>query len=188
MPRKSKLDQAREEIAKDSKVKPVKAKRKRKPMSEEQRQAAAERLAKAREKKMEDQGGPKSVHPEVLSLPDENKLSVKNVRTWIKTQKELLSAARADLRASVKGAEARVAMHEGYIRNLDKYLRDGTYCDLFYGEHQESRIRQVCVVPAYDKHGNIKRSYGVFYSDIGGVWLGNDKIEVNGEVINLEDA
>lgn len=188
MARKSKLDQAREEIAKDSKVKPLKAKRKRKPMTEEQKKAAAERLAKAREKKMEEQGAPKSVHPDVLALPEDDKLSLKNVRNWIKTQKELLSAARAELRANVKGAESRVAMHEGYIRNLDRYIRDGIYCDLFYGEHQESRIKQACVAPAYDKDGNIKRSYGVFYADLGGTFIGNGKIEVNGEVVNLEDA
>jgi hypothetical protein len=59
---------------------------------------------------------------------------------------------------------------------------------LFYGEHQESRIKQVCIAPAYDKDGNIKRSYGVYYADLGGTWIGNGKIEVNGEVVNLEDA
>lgn len=188
MARKSKLEQARKEIAKKSNVKPVKTKRKRKPMTEEQRQAAAERLAKARKKKMAAQGGPKNVHPDVLALPDDDKLSLKNVRNWIKTQKDLLSAARADLRSNVKGAEAKVAYHEGYIRNLERYIRDNTYCDLFYGEHQEHKIRQTCVALAYDKNGNIKRSFGVYYSDIGGTWIGNGKIEVDGKVVDFEDA
>ena len=188
MARKSKINQMREEIAKDSKVKPVKAKRKRKPMTAEQKAAAAERLAKARAKRQVDQGAPKNVDPSVLALPDDDALSLKNVREWIKTQKELLSAARAELRAGMKGAEAKVAQHEGYIRNLDRYIRDGVYCDLFYGEHQQNKTRMVSAVPAYDKNGNIKRSYGVFYSDIGGVWLGNGKVEVNGEIIDLEDA
>lgn len=188
MARKSKRDQMREAIAQESKVKPVKAKRKRKPMTAEQKAAAAERLAKARAKKQAEQGAPKNIHPDVLALPDDDALSLKNVREWIKTQKDLLSAARAELRAGVKGAEARVSNHEGYIRNLDRYIRDGVYCDMFYGEHQQSKVRQFCAVPAYDKNGNIKRSYGVFYTDIGGVWLGNGKIEVNGEVVDFETA
>ena len=46
----------------------IKRPKKRKPMTEEQRQAAAERLAKARAAK-----GPieyKNIHPEVVALPD----------------------------------------------------------------------------------------------------------------------
>ena len=54
----------------------IKRPKKRKPMTEEQRQAAAERLAKAREAK-----GPaqyKNIHPDVVALPDEHYLSLKN--------------------------------------------------------------------------------------------------------------
>lgn len=188
MARKSKRDQMREEIAKTSNIKPIKAKRKRKPMTPEQKAAAAERLAAARAKKQENQDAPKNVHPDILALPDDNALSLKNVRKWIKTQKELLSAARAELRAGVKGAEARVGNHEGYIRNLDRYIRDGVYCDLFYGEHQQNATMLRCMAHAYDKDGNIKRSYGVYYADLGGIWIGSNKIKVNGEIVDLENA
>ena len=27
--------------------------------------------------------------------------------------------------------------HEAYVRNMQKYLRDGDWIDLFYGEHQD---------------------------------------------------
>ena len=68
---------------------PVKKKvrRKRKPMSEEQRAAAAERLAIAREKRFE-KNPPKykNIHPSVLAKPDDDTFSLKNVRQWIKTQ------------------------------------------------------------------------------------------------------
>lgn len=188
MARKSKIDQVREEMSKTSKTKTVKTRQKRKPMTDEQKVAAAERLAKARAKKQVSQGDPKGVHPEVLALPDDGSMSLKNVRQWIKTQKELLSSARSDLRANIKGAESRVASHEGYIRSLERYIRDGVYCDMFYGEHQQYRVRLVCVAPSYDKDGNVKRTYGVFYSDIGGTWIGNGKVEVNGEIVDIDNA
>jgi len=178
----TKRQKIREQIAATSKVKAVKPKRKRKPMTEEQKAAAAERLAKAREARLAKQGGPKGVAPEVLALDDDNPLSLKSVRGWIKTQKDLLSAARRDERANVKGATAKVARHEGYIRNLDRYIKTGVYTDMFYGEHQQNRMRQVCLVPAYDKDGNMKRSHGVFYTDIGGVWMGEGKVERNGVI------
>ena len=60
-----------------------KPKKKRKPMTEEQRKAAAERLAVARAKKAPSQNT--SIHPSVLALPDDHYLSYKNVKGWIKT-------------------------------------------------------------------------------------------------------
>ena len=36
---------------------------------------------------------------------------MKNVQRWIKTQKELLSVARSDIRRKVKGAEGLVLHH-----------------------------------------------------------------------------
>lgn len=184
MPRKTKA-QIREELA--AARGPVKKPRKRrKPMTEEQKQAAAERLAKARAARQEKVGPPKNVSPDVLALKDEDTLSLKNVRQWIKTQKELLAAARRDERANVKGATAKVANHEGYIRNLETYIRTGTYVDMFYGEHMNNRIKTVCIVPAYDKDGNIKRSYGCYYPDIGGVYVGPGRIEVDGKIVEVD--
>jgi hypothetical protein len=184
MARKTKRMQIREQMG--STVKPVKQKRKRKPMSEEQKAAAAERLAKAREARMEKQGGPKNVHPDVLAKPDEDALSLKNVREWIKTQKDLASTLRRDVKMGVKGAEAKLASCEGYIRNLNSYIANGTYVDMFYGEYAQNRIKSVCLVPAYDKDGNIKRTYGTFYPDLGGVYIGPGRIEVNGEIVEAD--
>ena len=187
MARQTKRMKIREQIAKDrGPVVVKKVRKKRKPMSEEQRKAAAERLAKAREARLEKQGGPKNVHPDVLALPEDDALSLKNVRSWIKTQKELLTAARSEERANVKGAIAKRLSHEGYIRNLETYIRTGTYNDMFYGEHQQNRIRSMCVVPAYHPDGTQKRSYGCFYPDLGGIYIGPGRIEVNGEIQEVD--
>ena len=143
----------------------------RKPMSAEQKKAAGERLAIAREKRLA--ANPpeyKSIHPDVLARGDEDAWSHINVKKWIKTQKELLSVARHDLRRKVKGAEAQVSSISGYIRNLELYLRSGTYIDMFWGEHQQNRCKTVCRVMAYHPDGTPKRSVGVWYPDIQDTW------------------
>jgi len=145
--------------------------RKRKPMTPEQKQAAAERLAKAREKRA--QSNPpeyKSVHPSVLQLDDEKTLCLKNVKQWIKTQKELLTVARGDERKKVPGAIARVAGIQGYIRNMESYLRTGDWSNLFYGEYEDQLMKNVCVKMAYDADGIPKRNVNTYYPDIGEEW------------------
>ena len=130
-----------------------KTRKKRKPMSEEQRAAAAKRLEKAREKRAEKNPdyGHSGIHFSLRDLPDEHNAHPKKVKQWIKTQKELASAERAGVRQGIKGAVARLANHEGYIRNCQKYLRDGDWVDNFYGEHQEKRVQWRCVAMAYDE-------------------------------------
>jgi hypothetical protein len=141
----------------------------RKPMTEEQRVAAAARLEKAREKRKEknpDYG--QSALPSTLKdLPEDHPRHPKKVKEWIKTQKDLTSSARSAVKQKIKGAEAQLANHEGYIRNMQKYLRDGDWIDNFYGEHQQNKIRHICVALAYHDDGTPKRSIGTYYPDMG---------------------
>ena len=119
--------------------------KKRKPMTEEQKKAACERLAKARAAKPPAKKS--SIHPSVLAKGDEHFLSAKNVQSWIKIQKEQLSEYRASVRRDIKGAKAKLADCEGYIRHLQYYLRHGDYCDDRYGAYQEKRIKWQTIVP-----------------------------------------
>ena len=124
----------------------VKIKRRRKPMTPEQKAAAVERLAKAREAK-----GPaqhQNIHPEVLAKPDDHFLSLKNVRSWIKSNKEQLSSLRGEVRRDVKGAKSRFHSVEGYIRHMQHYLKHGDWIDNAYGEHQEKSVRWVTIKPS----------------------------------------
>ncbi len=124
----------------------VKIKRRRKPMTPEQKAAAVERLAKAREAK-----GPaqhQNIHPEVLARPDDHFLSLKNVRSWIKSNKEQLSSLRGEVRRDVKGAKSRFHSVEGYIRHMQHYLKHGDWIDNAYGEHQEKSVKWVTIKPS----------------------------------------
>ena len=119
--------------------------KKRKPMTEEQKMAAAERLAKAREAK-----GPiqyKNVSPHVIALPDDHFLSYKKVREWIKHNREKASPLRAEVRRNVKGSIAKLASVEGYIRHMNHYIQHGDWCNDYYGKDEQMRVKWKTIAP-----------------------------------------
>ena len=150
----------------------------RRKMTEEQRAAAAKRLAKAREKRMrENPPKYKNIHPNALNRPEDDPFYFRKIQQWIKTQKEELAGARKMARRNEKGAATKVAHIQAYINNLNKYLSSGEYVDMFYGEYQQHKIRYRCVVPSYEADGTPKYSYGVFYQDLGYTYTGLDPVE-----------
>ena len=159
-----------------------KKRKKRKPMSEEQRAAAAERLAKAREKRAaaNPDYGMSGIHESIRELHP------KKVKAWIKTQKDLLRTEKASARQNVKGAIARAANHEAYIRSCNRYLRDGDWTDNFYGEYQEKKIVRRCVAQAYywygPKKGEPKFDVGTYYPLLGQVYTQEMYNEENPQV------
>ncbi len=120
-----------------------KPRKKRKPMSEEQRKAAAERLALARSKKAPTENT--TIHPKVFALSDDHYLSAKKVKEWIKSNKEMLSGYRTQMRKEVKGARAQYHNLEGYIRHMNHYLKHGDWVSDVYGEHQEKRVKWITI-------------------------------------------
>ena len=141
----------------------------RKPMSEEQRVAAAARLEKVREKRKEKNPdyGQSGIAQSLKDLPEEHPKHPNKVKEWIKTQKDLASSERGNVRQKIKGAAAQLAIHEGYIKHMQKYLKDGDWVDNFCGEHQQNKIRWKCNALAYYDDGTPKRNVGVFYPDMG---------------------
>ena len=151
---------------------PKKVRKPRKPMTAKQREEAKKRLEKAREVRAQKNPnyGMSGIHESLLNLPDDHELNPIKVKKWIKTQKDLATSERASVRQKVKGAEARLAIHEGYIRKMQKYLRDGDWVDMCYGEHGDKKIRPRCVALAYEATGTPKRDVGTFYPDMGCVY------------------
>jgi len=153
-----------------------KVRKKRKPMTDDQKAAASERLEKAREARAAKNPdyGQSGIHVSLRNLPDDYPIHPNKVKVWIKTQMELASSERRSKRAGIKGSYANQLNHEGYIRNLKRYLRDGDYCDDFYGEYQEKKISRKCVTQAYHwygpKNGEPKFDVGVWYPLLGSVY------------------
>lgn len=142
----------------------VKTRKRRKPMTKEQRAAAAERLAKARAAKGESKN--LSLHKDIRNLEDDHPISPTKVKKWLKSNKEALAAAKKDAKTDKK-ANARIGQLETYVTNMERYLRTGVWLNLFYGENQEHKVRRKVTTLAYDKDGNVKREIGVIYPDIG---------------------
>jgi hypothetical protein len=161
--------------------------KRRKPMSEEQRAAAAERLKLAREKRMKENPPQyKNVHPNVLALPEDATLSFKNVRQWIKTQKELASRYTREDRQGVKGALAKAQSAKGYISEMENYLKYGDWISGVYGEYGQTQMKWVCIANAYYDNGMPKRSIGVFYKDIGAEWTPEMDVEYREKLARMD--
>jgi hypothetical protein len=149
----------------------VKKYRKKRQMTEEQRQAASERLAKAREKRLKENPPQyKNIAPNVLALTEDDDLNMNNVKKWIKTQRELASRYKREAKQGIKDAEAKQIRAENYARNMANYLENGVWLDMYWGEFGQNKIGYVCKRLAYDSEGNPKRTYGVFYPDINKIW------------------
>ena len=141
----------------------------RKPMTDEQRQAAAERLKKAREAraKKNPNYGKSGLHPSLHDMDEEHHLHPDKVKQWIKTQKEIVTSERAAERQNVKGAKAKRCSAEAYIRDMKTYLRNGDWISYFYGEYEQHKTGLKCVAMAYNSDGTPKRDVGTWYEDIG---------------------
>ena len=103
----------------------------------------------------------KSIHEDVKALPDDNTLSVKNVKEWEKHNKERVKDLKYKIRRMDKGKEQNILRRElhnreVYLANIAKYLDTSTWLDLFYGKDQEHKTRWAILAYAYDEEGYIK--------------------------------
>ena len=119
-----------------------------------------DRMAKARAAKKPPSY--KNVHENVKALPDDNTLSLKNVKEWQKHNKERVKELKYKIRRMGKGKdrtllEREVENRTVYLVNINKYLDTSTWLDLFYGKDQEHKTRYRTSVYAYDEEGYIKQ-------------------------------
>ena len=139
--------------------------RKTRKMTPEQKKAAADRLRKARENKEPSQN--KMVDESVRNLPDDYPFSLKNVREWIKENKQMLTSIRSFKDSKDASERAKYQSVETYVANLEAYLRSGVYLDNRWGAQAQNKINYRVTVMAYYNDGTPKRSVGWLYPDIG---------------------
>ena len=165
----------------DIERKPIKIKRTRK-ISEEQREALRERMTEMRKKRKPAEY--KNVSKVVIALPDDDKYSFKNVKEWIRHNKEMVAALGKQARGRYVGekerriAENQAHSRKSYIRYCEHYLKTGDWIGMFSGMNEENKVIPRCAAMAYYPDGTPKRSVGVFYPDINAVWTnGMDESE-----------
>ena len=103
----------------------------------------------------------KNIHEDVKDLPDDNTLSVKNVKEWEKHNKERVKELKYRIRRMDKGKEKsllerELQNREVYIMNIARYLETSTWLDLFYGKDQEHKTKWKTMAYAYDSKGYMK--------------------------------
>ena len=104
----------------------------------------------------------KNIHEDVKNLPDDNTLSVKNVKEWEKHNKERVKELKYKIRRIDKGKEKTLLERElgnrvVYIMNIARYLDTSVWLDLFYGKDQEHKTEWRTIAYAYDDAGYIKQ-------------------------------
>ena len=87
----------------ENKITTPKTRKKRKPMTAEQKVAASERLEKARAARVAKNPdyGMSSIHESLRDLPDNSPAHPNKVKVWIKTQSELASGERAQVKQNI---------------------------------------------------------------------------------------
>ena len=118
-----------------------------------------DRMAKARAAKKPP--AYKNIHENVKDLPDDNTLSVKNVKGWEKHNKERVKDLKYKIRRMDNGKEKTllerdVEIRSVYLANIAKYFDTSTWLDLFYGKDQEHKTKYRTSAYAYDEEGYIK--------------------------------
>ena len=108
----------------------------------------------------------KNIHEDVKDLPDDNILSVKNVKGWEKHNKERVKDLKYKIRRMDKGKEKTLFEREVenrsvYLANIAKYFDTSTWLNLFYGKDQEHKTRYRTLVYAYDDEGYIKTNVSI---------------------------
>ena len=103
----------------------------------------------------------KNIHEDVKALPDDNTLSVKNVKEWEKHNKDRVKECKKLMRRMTKGKdrtllEREVENRSVYLMNIARYFDTSTWLDLFYGKNQEHKTRYKTLVYAYDSEGYIR--------------------------------
>ena len=161
--------------------KPIKIKRTRK-ITEEQREALRERMKDMRKKRKPAEQ--KKINKKVLALPDDDIYSLKNIKEWIKHNKEMVSALNKQGRGRYIGEKERKVVEnqatsrKAYIGLCEHYLKSGDWVAMFSGKDEEHKVIPRCIAMAYYPDGTPKRSVGVFYPDINAVWSkGMDETE-----------
>ena len=120
-----------------------------------------DRMAKARAAKKPPKY--KNIHPDVKAIPDDDTLSVKNVKEWEQHNKDRVKELKYRIRRMDKGKEKTLLERElqnrqVFLMNIATYFDTSTWLDLFYGKDQEHKTKWQTIAYAYDSEGYIKQN------------------------------
>ena len=108
----------------------------------------------------------KNIHEDIKALPDDNTLSVKNVKEWEKHNKDRVKDLKYKIRRMDKSKEKTILEREVenrsvYLANIARYFDTSIWLDLFYGKDQEHKVTYRPIAYAYDEEGYIKTNASI---------------------------
>lgn len=143
-------------------------------ISEERKQQLREQLEKARARKKPAEY--KNVHSSVLALPEDSEYSFKNVKEWIKDNKEQIAALNKSARSfrtdpkDKQKASNLAESKKAYIRMCEHYLKTGDWIATHSGKEEGHKVVPRVTTMAYYPDGTPKRTVGYWYPDIEAIW------------------
>ena len=143
-------------------------------ISEERKQQLREQLEKARAKKKPAEY--KNVHSSVLALSEDSEYSFKNVKEWIKDNKEQIAALNKSARSfrtdpkDKQKASNLAESKKAYIRMCEHYLKTGDWIATHSGKEEGHKVVPRVTTMAYYPDGTPKRTVGYWYPYIEVIW------------------
>ena len=160
MPRLTKKQQAAnvQKLLDDAKPVRKNFRKPRKPMTAEQKAAAAERLAAARAKKNINK--PKKQRYHSACYDSKAPFPIEKVLSWLSTAKDQSNNFKRDMRGKsgrdLQKANDRYLWWYGYYNDINWYLKHGDWISNTYGEDQQMKTQWRTVVHAYYSDGTRK--------------------------------
>ena len=93
-----------------------------------------------------------------------------HVKMWLKKWQGYVSSIKSYSESPDSRMRMEYQTAVTYVYNLSLYLRSGVWLDSHWGENREKKVFTVSKVLAYDKNGEVKRTHGIYYPDLGVVW------------------
>ena len=105
-----------------------------------------------------------------LVVDEDSAWHPKKVKEWLKHWQGYVKSIASWKESSDFKLRMQHQVAETYVYNLNQYLRNGIWSDSHWGENREFKVLTVCKALSYDSEGNVKRTVGVYYPDIGQMW------------------
>lgn len=110
------------------------------------------------------------IHPKLQEMDEDEDLHPTKVKEWIRYWSDYAKANKKHDDSKDWKARLDLQTARNYVSNMNTYLRTSIWVDERWGKLRENKTVWVCVVPAFDKDGLMKRTKGVYYPDIQAVW------------------
>lgn len=104
------------------------------------------------------------------SLDKDDEWHPTKVKEWLKKWQAHLRSIKSYEDHNDSKLRTEYQTTQTYVYNVSLYLRSGVWLDSHWGENRENKTVPISRALAYDANGEVKRTHGVYYPDLGMIW------------------